>query len=327
MFSGMERRRFLPVLLFASAFAFSSGFLAAVPVAGVVPKEARRKIAEAAEAYRGVPYRFGGTDRTGLDCSGLVFVSLLDSMGIGAPRTVRTLKSWTESLTRSSLQSGDLVFFDTTGSLSHVGIYLGDGRFIHAASEGAKTGVIVSSLDESYWSRAYAGAGRIVPAAEYLGVLLSVSGALTGLDGPGDALTRGAAFTFGAEYDLWDFSPGLELRPEWDATLGVLRVPLTLSVGLGEKFRIFVGPALVLGNPSMDWKGGTRKYAATGGLIASGGLYWSPFTFPVGDARVSLYGEFSWQRYEPNADEAADVGADNAANLRAAAGVRVRWGI
>lgn len=327
MFSGMVKSRLLRVLSLILAFAFSSAALIAAPISVAAPKEARRKIAEAAVNYRGVPYRFGGTDRSGLDCSGLVFLSLRDSTGVGVPRTVRSLQSWTEPLTRSALQVGDLVFFDTTGPLAHVGIYLGNEEFIHSASDGPQTGVIVSSLGEPYWSRAYAGAGRVVPAAEYLGVLLAVSGGLTGLDGPGDSLLRGAAFSFGAEYERWDFSPGLELRPEWDANLSVLRVPLTLSVGLGEKFRIFAGPALVLGKPSMDWEGGTREYSATGGLIATGGLYWSPFTFPVGAARVSLYGEFAWQRYEPDADEAADVGADNAANLRAAVGVRVRWGI
>jgi probable lipoprotein NlpC len=58
---------------------------------------------------------------------------------VAVPRTVRTLKSWTEPLSLSDLQIGDLVFFDTTGPLAHVGIYLGEGRFIHAASDGAKT--------------------------------------------------------------------------------------------------------------------------------------------------------------------------------------------
>jgi probable lipoprotein NlpC len=75
---------------------------------------------------------------------------------------------------RADLQSGDLVFFDTTGPLSHVGIYVGKGRFLHAASAGPKKAVIVSLLDDESWARDYAGAGRLVAPARFLG-LLSIS--------------------------------------------------------------------------------------------------------------------------------------------------------
>lgn len=311
--------------LFLAAAAAAA--LAAAPVATAVPKEARRRIASAAEAYRGVPYRFGGLDRAGLDCSGLVFLALRDAMGERVPRTVRDLHRWADPVARKDLQSGDLVFFNTTGPLAHVGIYLGEDDFVHAASDGPKTGVIVSSLDEPYWRRAYAGAGRMVPPAEYLGIALAVSGGASFLNAADAALPRGASFAFGAAWDAFKIKPGLELRPEWDASLGVLRVPLTLSVSFGEQLSFFAGPALVFGDPSLEWKGGNRGYAASGGLLASGGVRWSPFSFKAGASKISLFGELAWQRYEPDASEPEDFAADVAANFRATAGVRVRWGL
>ncbi|MDR0730341.1 MAG: C40 family peptidase, partial [Treponema sp.] len=126
--------------------------------------EARNKLLAAADTYRGTPYRYGGLDRNGLDCSGLIYASFKDSFAVSVPRTTSALYSWTEKIGEDSLQPGDLVFFITTGSgISHAGIYAGEGRFIHSASAGPKTGVIYSSLDESYWRKTFAGAGRALP--------------------------------------------------------------------------------------------------------------------------------------------------------------------
>lgn len=312
------------LFLLASSLAATA---AAAPVAAVSPKEARNRIAAAARTYYGVPYRYGGLDRSGLDCSGLVLLSMRDSLGASVPRTVRALYGWADPIGRKELQPGDLVFFDTVGRLTHVGVYLGEDRFIHAASAGSRTGVIESSLTEPYWSRTYSGAGRVVPAAEYLGILLSASGGASGLIGGGESLLRGASFAFGAAWDGIGVRPGVELRPEWDAALGVFRLPLTLSFGIGDEFRFFVGPALVLGDPVLERDGAGRDYAASGGLLATGGVLWMPVSFRLGPTRVSPFGEIAWQRYEPDADEADDFAADLAANFRVSAGVRVRWGL
>ncbi|MDR0668741.1 MAG: C40 family peptidase [Treponema sp.] len=127
-------------------------------------REARNKLLAAADAYRGTPYRYGGVDRNGVDCSGLIYASFKDSLAVSVPRSTSALYSWTEKIGEDSLQPGDLVFFITTGpGISHAGIYTGEGRFIHSASEGPSTGVIYSSLDESYWRRTFAGAGRALP--------------------------------------------------------------------------------------------------------------------------------------------------------------------
>jgi probable lipoprotein NlpC len=132
---------------------------------GQSAQEARNKFLLAAESYWGTPYRYGGFDRGGMDCSGLVYASFKDSLAVSVPRSASALYSWTEKISAEALQPGDLVFFITQGgNISHVGIYTGEGRFIHSASSGPATGVIYSRLDESYWQKSFAGAGRALPA-------------------------------------------------------------------------------------------------------------------------------------------------------------------
>jgi probable lipoprotein NlpC len=133
---------------------------------GRTAQEARTMLLAAAESYQGTPYRYGGFDRNGLDCSGFIYVSFKDSLAVSVPRSTSALYNWTEKISAAALQPGDLVFFITQGrNISHVGIYLGEGRFIHSASEGPKTGVIYSRLEESYWQKSFAGAGRALPEA------------------------------------------------------------------------------------------------------------------------------------------------------------------
>jgi probable lipoprotein NlpC len=131
-------------------------------------REARFKVLYAAEQYEHVPYRYGGLDRRGLDCSGLIYLSFRDALGVSLPRSATGLYVWAEPISTEEIQPGDLLFFKTTkaGKISHAAIYAGGGRFIHAASDGPVTGVIYSGLDERYWSNRYAGAGRALPAAD-----------------------------------------------------------------------------------------------------------------------------------------------------------------
>ena len=105
----------------------------------------------------GVPYRYGGQSPTGFDCSGLVHYSYARA-GKSVPRTTGQLWSSTNTVDRSRLRPGDLLFFSISGKMSHVGLYLGDGRFVHAPSTG-KT-VSVQSLSSTYYAKAFMRAGR-----------------------------------------------------------------------------------------------------------------------------------------------------------------------
>lgn len=113
-----------------------------------------------ADAKTGTRYRWGGTSRSGYDCSGFV-QSVYKSQGVSLPRTSRDMAGVGSKVSKSSLKPGDLVFFATgRGSrISHVGIYKGDGKFIHASSGKGK--VVTSSLNDGYYSRRLVTARRV----------------------------------------------------------------------------------------------------------------------------------------------------------------------
>lgn len=113
----------------------------------------------AAAAVVGTPYRYGGDSPAGFDCSGLVYYAYLQA-GKRPPRTTTEQYRLTRRVPVSGLRPGDLVFFTIDGpKVSHVGIYAGDGRFIHAASSGKS--VAYASLANPYWRERLTGAGRL----------------------------------------------------------------------------------------------------------------------------------------------------------------------
>lgn len=122
----------------------------------------RENFIDAAMAYKGVPYKYGGTTRAGLDCSGLIYMAAKDSGTVILPRTSAQMYNYSTKINKSQLQKGDLVFFSASGStVSHVGIYIGNNEMLHCASSGSKTGVIITKLSENYWAKTYYGCGRI----------------------------------------------------------------------------------------------------------------------------------------------------------------------
>lgn len=119
----------------------------------------QHRFVQTAMQYRGVPYRWGGMTSRGLDCSGLV-ARVLRAHGIDAPHYSKALYGLGRPVSRSNLRPGDLVFFHTTRpGISHVGIYIGHGKFIHASS--SKGRVRVDSLRSGYYDRRLVGARRV----------------------------------------------------------------------------------------------------------------------------------------------------------------------
>ncbi|GHV47386.1 hypothetical protein AGMMS49546_36930 [Spirochaetia bacterium] len=398
----------LLALFLGAAIPGPGSLFAAAPLQGVVAggtdspdsaaRAARLKLIATAEKYRGTPYRYGGIDPRGLDCSGLVYLSFREALAVSVPRNAGALYSWTEKIDLEKVQPGDLVFFATLGgsnsAVSHVGIYTGDGRFIHSASEGPQTGVMYSGLDESYWHKNFVSVGRALPEASGLP---SGNTALAGLNGPagssgggpgpaanpaesggervkpstggdgrtnptagkgfwggkndtaggnsgdgtgkfvagvgiapswngfleGGAPLRGGSMQMHIAYKASVFGksirPGLELRPELDNTLGVFRVPLTLSLGLDDRFRIFGGPVLSVGDPVLQ-NGSTRRHY-TGGYGAVG-ITVAPFSFTMGRGKLAPYGEVAWQSYFSGPGQERNWNADFGAGLRISTGIR-----
>ncbi|WP_424302126.1 C40 family peptidase [Castellaniella sp.] len=131
------------------------------PQSGSTTTPSPKTLASTAMKFLGVKYRYGGdAPGEGFDCSGLVAYAAEKSLGLKLPRTARSQAQEGISVNRSELRRGDLVFFNTLGHrFSHVGIYLGDHKFVHAPRSGAS--IRVESMDIAYWRKRYNGARRL----------------------------------------------------------------------------------------------------------------------------------------------------------------------
>ncbi|MGN6293183.1 MAG: C40 family peptidase [Chitinophagaceae bacterium] len=110
------------------------------------------------DEWYGTRYRLGGTTKSGIDCSAFVQAVYLSAFALSLPRTAREQYKASRIISSTELKEGDLVFFNTRGGVSHVGIYLQNNKFIHASTS---QGVTVSDMFDSYYMRRFIGAGRI----------------------------------------------------------------------------------------------------------------------------------------------------------------------
>ncbi len=131
---------------------------ASAPPESTPPYAAHQPALDAAVSQLGAPYRYGGATSRGFDCSGLIYYSYRKA-GIRVPRSTISQYRHAQPVALSDIQPGDLLFFRLAfHSISHVGIYAGNGRFIHAPSKGEV--VSYSSLKNLYWKKRLVAAGR-----------------------------------------------------------------------------------------------------------------------------------------------------------------------
>lgn len=166
--------RRLAVLFVAAALALPAGASEpAEPVAAGADATLLDRYGNAAQElmnqgmdYLGIRYRFGGNSpETGLDCSGLVQNVFRNALGLNLPRTAKEMARLGEKVGLNDLKPGDLVFFNTMRrTFSHVGIYMGEGRFLHAPSRGGE--VRIEEMGQRYWSQRFNGARRLLPDTE-----------------------------------------------------------------------------------------------------------------------------------------------------------------
>jgi len=118
-----------------------------------------KTLLDAVDEWYGVRYRVGGNTKSGVDCSGFTVAVYAAAYGMTLPRVSRDQYRMSRKISTTELQEGDLVFFNTNGrGVSHVGVYLGNNKFIHAS---VSRGVMVSDLFDNYYLRRFVGAGRI----------------------------------------------------------------------------------------------------------------------------------------------------------------------
>ncbi len=133
-----------------------------LPEIATIEQAPRRLLADFAMQLRNIRYRRGGREpSTGFDCSGFVHYVFLHTMGLDLPGDAPAQFGFGQKVARAQMQTGDLVFFRTRGGagISHVGIYLDDGRFIHSPSPGKS--VRIDHLEDTYWTKRFVGARRL----------------------------------------------------------------------------------------------------------------------------------------------------------------------
>lgn len=134
---------------------------AAAPAASqyTAKTELQRRLQTYYRSWEKTPHKLGGLSHDGIDCSGFVYVTYRDVFTTAVPRSTELLARAGKAVKRRNLKTGDLVFFKTGRKQRHVGIYVGNGRFIHASSS---RGVMQSSLDNDYWREHYWQAKRLL---------------------------------------------------------------------------------------------------------------------------------------------------------------------
>ncbi len=150
-----------PRMSFNTAFNIERGTMVQFKYAVILDTEveelANLELYKFIENWWGTPYRMGGLTQRGIDCSAFVQSLFWSVYGLSLPRLAREQKQACAKLNQRDLHEGDLVFFNTRGGVSHVGVYLHNNKFVHASTS---SGVTISDLQDPYWNVRYLGAGR-----------------------------------------------------------------------------------------------------------------------------------------------------------------------
>ncbi len=122
------------------------------PLLNTTSDKVRKKLLSQYSQWKGVPYQSGGMSKKGIDCSGFVYLTYQKQFDMQLPRTTKQLMKHGKRISKNKLKEGDLVFFKTGRNKRHVGIYMGNSRFMHASTS---QGVIMSHLNNQYWHSSY----------------------------------------------------------------------------------------------------------------------------------------------------------------------------
>ncbi|CNE85835.1 bifunctional murein DD-endopeptidase/murein LD-carboxypeptidase [Yersinia mollaretii] len=126
--------------------------------------DVKSKILEQYAGWKGVRYRLGGSTKRGIDCSAFVQTTFREQFGMDLPRSTSEQQDLGKKIQRTKLRPGDLVLFRAGSTGRHVGIYLGNDKFVHASTS---VGVTISSLNEDYWNKRYRDGRRVLSSGSH----------------------------------------------------------------------------------------------------------------------------------------------------------------
>ncbi len=151
----MKLKSIIPILLIMQVILASCGSTKKT----TVKISNKTKIESQFRYYKGTKYKFGGTDKNGIDCSGFTKAVYKNAFKIELPRTTKEMSKLGKKVSKKKLKPGDLVFFRPSRRYEHVGIYIGENSFIHSSTS---KGVMKSKLDNVYWKKKYRFAKRLL---------------------------------------------------------------------------------------------------------------------------------------------------------------------
>ncbi|MDO6564594.1 NlpC/P60 family protein [Amphritea sp. 1_MG-2023] len=131
----------------------------ASPMASEIHTQIRARLLQQHHEWQGVPYRLGGSDKRGVDCSAFTQLALRQQLGIAIPRTTQQQAVVGRRVTTEAWLPGDLLFYRSRFKVRHVGIYIGQGEFLHASTS---RGVMISRIDNPYWRASFWQARRLI---------------------------------------------------------------------------------------------------------------------------------------------------------------------
>lgn len=301
---------------------------------------ARESFIEEAKKHVGAPYVYGAVGPDSFDCSGYVYYVAQKSIKVQLPRTAKAIYSYCRIIPDRDREIGDLLFFKTTGSgsISHVGIYLGNNKFISALSDGPNSGVVISSLNQDYWKTRYVSAGQflssgtkndvITPefeeeflddAADNNSKVVKTSDSISdtnygyiadwsaylnwSLISPNEFSIkfRGVDIQSNIRTTKLPLEPGIGLNLRINTSLGIFQMPILLSTTINDYLRIYAGPVLSFGRAQL--LGSTKEIQPSifPGII---GVSLSTPSFDLGKIKLQVVQDFSYTVFN-NADNAA----------------------
>ncbi len=325
-------------------------------------REARGLIVAEAKKYIGCSYKTGAIGPDYFDCSGLIYTVYHDAAGMQMPRSVKVMYSRAKMIKTARAEEGDLVFFKTTsdGSISHVGIYIGKNQFIHCASEGNNTGVIVSSLREKYYAGSFASVGRVLPSGNYdtdeeenspeSEETIKPAGDSSG-SGGGISVSnhdkwyknlifdatlfcdwnfflperlmlnyRGIALETNARYAGWKLQPGVGTIFRYNHGTKNFQMPIVFSLTFSDYIKFYAGPVINFGTPTLPDSNEEIRGSFFPGII---GLSFQTPQFKAGKVFLSLVQDVEYTVFNDTDGGALNMHKSVTTGLVFSTGIRV----